>query len=187
MSKHTYTVREYIKHLEITRHLRTAVVTFMLFSVVNITAAQIVNYRSEQDTAPVVKTVVAGRNATMNRVLSVTNTAEMADIAFGRLTARVPEAIEMESVDDFITKGIGEIKADRVVMDCDSDGKVLNVAYRLPGSILLSVNKPLNTMDDDFVIFNVYHQRELLVSDMASIRLLAQYVQNVEKSIAEQA
>ena len=42
-------------------------------------------------------------------------------------------------------------------------------------------------MDDAYVMFNVYHLRELLVSDTARIDLLAQYVRNVEKKIAEQA
>lgn len=187
MCKPTYTVREYIEKLEITRHLRSAVVTFMLFSVVATATAGSINYYSEKESAPVVETVVAGQNATLNKVITAASTAEMASAAFSQLTARVPEAVEMESVADFISEGIGDIDAERIVMDCDRGGKVLNVSYRLPGGIMLSVNKPLSTMDDEFVMFNVYHQRELLVSDTASIGLLSQYVKNVEKRIAEQA
>ena len=72
-------------------------------------------------------------------------------------------------------------------MDYDAGSKVLNVAYRLQGDMLLSVSKPLDTMDDIFVMFNMYHLRELLVSDSASIGLLAEYVVNVEKRMAVEA
>ena len=187
MSKPTYSVREYIERLEIKRHLRSAVVTFMLFSVVATAAAETKSYRTEQMTTRTVETVMAGQNVTMNRVMPVAKTAFMAATAFDNLKARTPDAVEMVPVADFITEGIGDIEAERVVMDCDKVGQVLNVAYRLPGDILLSVNKPLSTMDDEFVMFSVYHHRELLVSDTASIELLAQYVRNVEKRIAEQA
>ena len=186
MSKPTYSVKEYIEKFEITRHMRSAVVTFMLFSVVT-ASAETVNYRSEQITAPTVETVVAGQSMSMNRVIPVAKTVYMASVAFGKLKTRMPNAEEMEPVADFITEGIGNIEAERVVMDCDNTVKVLNVSYRLPGDILLSVNKPLDTMDDEFVMFNVYHRRDLLVSDTASISLLAQYIRNVERRIAEQA
>ena len=130
---------------------------------------------------------MAGQSVTMKKVMTATTTSDMAAAAFYNLTARMPEAVELEAVADFITDGIGDIDVERVVMDCDRTSKVLNVAYRLPGDILLSVNKPLDTMDDAYVMFNVYHLRELLVSDTARIDLLAQYVRNVEKKIAEQA
>ena len=87
----------------------------------------------------------------------------------------------------FIIEGIGNVDAERITMDYDASSKVLNVAYRLQGDMLLSVSKPLDTMDDIFVMFNMYHLRELLVSDSASIGLLAEYVVNVEKRMAVEA
>lgn len=187
MSKPTYTVKTFIDRLEFTRHLRTAIVTFMLLPVAAMAMPEKVSYRLEENAATVVETVIAGQSVSMNQVMTATTALGMADTAFNQLAARVPEALEMEPVADFITGGIGNIDAARVVMDCDKESRVLNVAYRLPGDILLSVSKPLDTMDDEFVMFNVYHLRDLLVSDTARIDLLAQYVRNVESRIAEQA
>lgn len=187
MCKPTYTVREYIEQLEITRHMKSAVVTFMLVAVASITPAGAVNYSSAENDIPVVETVVGGQSATMNKVMAEADAIGMSFAAFKNLTARCPKAVEMTPVAEFVTKGIGEVSAERIVMDCDMIRKVLNVVYRLPGNMLLSINKPLDTMDDDFVMFNVYHFRELLVSDTARIGLLAQYVRNIENKIGEQA
>lgn len=187
MCKPTYTVREYIEQLEITRRMKTAVVTFMLFAVTAITPVGAVNYSAVENALPVVETVVGGQSATMSKVMTVVDAEDMSFAAFENLTVRYPEAVEMAPVAELITRGIGEVNAERIVMDCDMGSKVLNVAYRLPGNILLSINKPLDTMDDDFVMFNVYHFRELLVSDTARIGLLAQYIHNVENKIAKQA
>lgn len=184
MSKPIYTVREYIEKHEFTRHLRTAVVTFMLFSV-TAAGADNVKYYADCDQTPVIETMVGGQNITLNRVVpSLSNAAFM---AYNKLISRVPEAAVLEPVATFITEGIGDITAEHIVMDCDMSDKVLNVAYRLPGDLLLSINKPLDTMDDKFVIFNVYHKRNLLVSEAASIDLLAQYIRNIEKRITELA
>ena len=42
-------------------------------------------------------------------------------------------------------------------------------------------------MDDAFVMFNVYHGRDLLLSDSASIELLSEYIHDVEERIKELA
>lgn len=103
--------------------------------------------------------------------------------AYNRLVERCPQATELEPVMRFVTDGIGNIDAERVVMDCDPENKVLNVSYKLHDDMLLSVSKPLETMDDAFVMFNVYHGRDLLLSDSASIELLSEYLHNVEERI----
>lgn len=126
----------------------------------------------------------AGVELFMGSTFSVTDQLK---ISFEDLCKSQPAALEMQPAFTLISDGIGEIMAEKVTVSCDIASKVLNVSYRLPGDILLSVNKPLVTMDDAFVMFNVYHQRELLVTDTARIDLLAEYVRNVEKRIAEQA
>lgn len=187
MCRPTYTVREYIEQLEITCRMKTAMVTFMLFAVNAISTSGAISYSAAENALPVVETVVGGQSATMSKVVAVMDAEDMSSAAFDNLTARYPEAMEMAPVAKLITGGIGEVNVERIVMDCDMSSKVLNVVYRLPGNILMSINKPLDTMDDDFVMFNVYHFRELLVSDTARIGLLAQYVRNVENKIANQA
>ena len=187
MCKPTYTVKEYIKTHEFTRHINTMIVTFMLFAVTSVGTASQVNFRADGMTQSTVVKEVSGHSVTLNRVMPMTKTMQMADAAFDKLTARMPEAKEAEPVKHFITEGIGNVDAECVTMDYDADSKVLNVAYRLQGDMLLSVNKPLDTMDDEFVMFNMYHLRDLLVSDSSSIGLLAEYVVNVEKRMAVEA
>ncbi len=187
MYKPTFTVKECLETHEFTRRIKTTIVTFMLFAVTSAGTASQVNYKTDRMAQPTVVKVVSGHSVTLNRVMPMTETMQMADTAFDKLTARMPDAKEAEPVMHFITEGIGSVDAERVTMDYDVGSKVLNVAYRLQGDMLLSVNKPLDTMDDEFVMFNMYHQRELLVSDSASIGLLAEYVVNVERRMAEEA
>lgn len=187
MCKPTYTVKEYIETHEFTRHIKTMIVTFMLFAVTSAGTASQVEYKADRITQSTVVKEVGGHSVTLNRVMPITETMQMADTAFDKLTARMPEAKEAEPVMHFIIEGIGNVDAERITMDYDAGSKVLNVAYRLQGDMLLSVSKPLDTMDDIFVMFNMYHLRELLLSDSASIGLLAEYVVNVEKRMAVEA
>ena len=184
MSKPIFSVREHIDRLEFTRQLKTVVVTFMLSSV-TAAGAENVKYYAKRNVIPFKETVVGGQNATLNRVMPAVNTSFKAAIAFDKLTERMPEAVEMKPVATFITEGIGSIETERVSMDYDMKAKVLNVSYCLPGDLLLSINKPYDTMEDIFVMFSIYHNRRLLVSETVSIDLLAQYIRNVEKKIAE--
>lgn len=187
MCKPTYNVKEYIKTHEFTRHIKTMIVTFMLFAVTSVGTTSQVNYTADRMSPSTVEKKVSGHSVTLNRVMPMTKTMQMAETAFDKLTARMPEAIEAGPVMHFITEGLDNVDAERVTMDYDVGSKVLNVAYRLYGDMLLSVNKPLDTMDDEFVMFNMFHLRELLVSDSASIELLAEYVVNVEKRMAVEA
>ena len=48
----------------------------------------------------------------------------MANAAFNHMTARVLESVKMKLLAYFISDGIGEIKAECIVMDCDRYGNV---------------------------------------------------------------
>ena len=87
---------------------------------------------------------------------------------------------------NFIVEGIGNINIEKVAVDCDLDSEILNVVYRLPDNVVLSISKPLETIDDDFVAFNLYHNRKLLVTDNANIGLLSHYINEVESNLSKQ-
>ena len=111
MCKPTYTVKEYIKTHEFTRHINTMIVTFMLFAVTSVGTASQVNFRADGMTQSTVVKEVSGHSVTLNRVMPMTKTMQMADAAFDKLTARMPEAKEAEPVKHFITEGIGNVDA----------------------------------------------------------------------------
>ncbi len=109
---------------------------------------------------------------------------DMLDMAFERLREIKPQVSNVTETFSFIRDGIGEIYAEKVSVTYDVQSQVLNVAYRLPGNMLFSVSKPLSTMDDDYVMFNLFHLRKLLISDTADISLLSQFIRNAELKVA---
>lgn len=120
-----------------------------------------------------------------NKILS---TSDKTFISFANLAMIHPDEMEkMMPVMRIITKGIGEINVEKVSVNCDFESEVLNVAYRLPNGILLSISKPLSTKDDSYVMFNLFHKRDLLLSDSANVELLSGYLKKVESRIAELA
>ena len=184
MEKQTYSVKEALTRSEFVKKIRTGIVTFFLISVTaSASTTSVEDYRSRLSSDVTVETVIGDSNVTMRRVIAENPMHEQTDFAFNSLVSRVPEAAEMKSVACFVADGIGEIKAERVTMDCDTESKVLNVSYTLPNDILLSISKPMITMDDTFVMFNVYHGRELLLSDNSSIELLSLYIHNIEAKL----
>ena len=99
--------------------------------------------------------------------------------AFDRLRLGEKEE-EVRSIKNFIVSGIGNIEFEKVTMDCDlsTENPVLNVSYRLPGDILLSVSN-LAT-DFEKVSFGVYYQRECLISDFSDLDKLREHIKNVQ-------
>lgn len=175
------------------RQLRKGVMIVFMFTATVASATHVDSYKVENN---VVNTetiaTIPAKSTQSNDVVSVELVADSYSSvevkttqAFDRLITRLPEAVPMEPVMRFVKEGMGNIAAERVVMDCDTEGQVLNVSYKLHDDILLSISKPLETMDDQFVMFNLYHGRELLVSDSASIELLSEYIHNVENRIKE--
>lgn len=179
MNKPVYTVEQYsnrIRHNSFLRTLRTGVVvTFMLMAVGSY-AGPVSGYQFQ---LPPKSGVVMTLHSTSSDAKTMT------EVAFQKKIDQNEMADRLEPVMRFISNGLGDIKVDRVMVDCDSDCTVLNVAYRLQTKVLLSISKPLETMEDDFVMFNVYYNRNLLISDTVSVGLLSEYIHKVEKLILE--
>ena len=194
MKKTTFFVRNIIIRQSVKKTLQTGAIVSFLFMHQTSTAAP--TLYTAQEIIPLHSVVTLpvsdasnGGHETNIEIFANDNYTSVyrTVLSFNKLIERYPEAVEMEPVMRFIADGIGNICIERVSVDCDTDSKVLNVAYRLPGNMLLSIRKPLCTMSDPYVMFNVYHLRKLLISDSASIDLLAQYMREVESHYSELA
>lgn len=192
MKKTFYTAQMLASRSSFMRTLRTGVmITFLFTATLSNATPSEQRYTVERDIVTTEKIATIPAKSTLNKdVVSIEIFADSYSAlgfkttqAYDRLVERCPQATELEPVMRFVTDGIGNIDAERVVMDCDPENKVLNVSYKLHDDMLLSVSKPLETMDDVFVMFNVYHGRDLLLSDSASIELLSEYLHNVEERI----
>ena len=195
MNKTTCTVQTLISRESFMRKLRTGVMITFLFTATVCGAAPIEHYHVQRESKQTEQVVTVPAKSTISGdVVPVSIMAETQNSlmfktmqAYDSLVERQPQATALEPVMHFVTDGVGNINAERVSMDCDTESMVLNVAYRMPGDILMSISKPLDTLDDRLVMFNVYHRRDLLVSDRASIEMLANYIRAIESRISEQA
>lgn len=172
---------------------------FVTFSFLCVVASPIqafnqIEYSLSQQTKCVTTTIIQsdisqapiGENSCVSLFCNNTyNVTDMLDEAFDNLVARVPSASDANETFCLIRKGLGNILAEKVSVRYDVTSKVLNVAFRLPDDMLLSVMKPLETMDDSYVMFNLYHLRELLISDTAEVNFLSQYIRNAEQKAAQ--
>ena len=187
MKKTLYTAQTFTMRAAFMKKLRTgAMITFM-FTATIASATPVERYDVMRDNVATetIATVPAKSTQTKNSIPveiladSYSALGFKTMQAYDRLVERCPQATEMEPVMRFVTEGIGD--------DYDLENKVLNVSYKLHDDMLLSVSKPFETMDDAFVMFNVYHGRDLLLSDSASIELLSEYIYDVEERIKELA
>ena len=174
----TYNATSYPYPLLVKKTLRTGLVISFMFTAVEVHAVTDNLYQTQ--TPAETENLISLPSETT--VISQ-NIKNITEAAFQNTVKRLPAAVEMEPVMRFVANNIGDIQAERVSVDCDVTNKVLNVAYRLPYDMLLSISKPLETMGDSFVMFNVYHRRQLLLSETASIELLSQYIHNVEEKV----
>lgn len=78
-----------------------------------------------------------------------------------------------------------DIDYEKKAYDYDTDSNVGNVAYRLPNNILVSILKLEETMDNNFIGFNIFYNRELLISDICDIELLHTHIKNIEEKLKE--
>ena len=179
MKKITYSATSYPFDYFVKKTLRTGLVISFMFTAVQAHAITENSYHTQTPTE--VENVIT--LPSVGTAVQTKSVDYMTEVAFQNTVKRFPAAAEMNPVMRFVAKGIGDIQVERVSVDCDATNKVLNVAYRLPDDILLSISKPLETMDDAFVMFNVYHKRQLLLSETASIDLLSQYIHNVEEKV----
>jgi len=197
MSKRFMTVDDVLKKLGRNTALRSGIVISLFsFSDLTIYAFSDLQYSSQshielvssmEESRPIMEMTINNSTDVEFYLGSTLCVTEMLDEVFEELKVREPQAATMEDIFYLIRDGIGNIFAEKVSVNCDVHNNVLNVAYRLPGDMLLSVSKPSSTADDQFVMFNLFHLRKLLISDTADLSLLSRYIHNAELKAAQLA
>ena len=102
---------------------------------------------------------------------------------FHRLAEIDSKVNELETVVEFITNSIGDVGAKKVSVDCDTESKIVNVCYLFLNGIIVSISKPLETMDDGFVVFNAYHNRKLILTEITTIPFIKEYMSKITLKI----
>lgn len=87
-----------------------------------------------------------------------------------------------ESAKDFLQvaelfkRHFSKIRAGRYSKDFDTSYPAVNVSFLFNNGFLASVTKPVETMDDNFVAFNFYENKELLIAEIADIELVSEFL-----------
>ena len=90
---------------------------------------------------------------------------------------------EREELEKFISDRFDDIGYVKKSVDYDEESKLMNIAYRMKSDIILSINKPYETLDDEFVMFNIFCMRKILISAMMDCKSLREYVLKCEKML----
>ena len=162
-------------------------VAILLFSIsTTVEAVPMETYKiQERATAERVVTISSTHGSSSNTVdiygsKSFTPTYK-AEQAYVELCSRDNGAKQLCDVFNFIVDGLGnDFEAERVAVDCDSESAILNITYRLPGDVFISITKPQETMDDENVVVGVSDLHSQLVSDIVPIDFLSTYIHNLE-------
>ena len=93
---------------------------------------------------------------------------------FEKLVLEVPQ--NFVQVAEFFSKHFSSINAERYSKDFDTSYPTINVSFLFKNGFLASVTKPVETMDDELVAFNFYENKELLISQIADIELVSEFL-----------
>ncbi len=79
----------------------------------------------------------------------------------------------------FLTEISSDICAEKATLSCNCEYEAVTHSLRLPHNFMLTLTKPMKTMDDTKVMFNLMRNRKLLISDVVESSLLKEYIGNV--------
>lgn len=71
------------------------------------------------------------------------------------------------------------IGAEKATLSCNIEYAAVTHSLRLPHGFMLTLTKPMDTMDDTKVMFNLMRNRKLLISDVVDSSLLKEYIGSV--------
>jgi len=108
---------------------------------------------------------------------------DVAEPAFHKIGDEFVNNEDVCSVYDFMINNLGDIKTSVVAFTYAKELNTLSLSMRFPDKVVLTVIKSSDTMDDNDVMVNVYHNRKFIFADKTDISLLPQYVENVNSRI----
>lgn len=186
MKKEYQIVSDFIKKNLIVTTMTLASIAFTLFDVKANEADSEVCYNEVEVVS------VAERpslDASNGKVVFMNNPSRscitMMDEAFQCFLNKTPNGGQLSPIFECFRKELSSIDVEKVSINGNVEFKRLNIAFRLPHSYILSVTKFADSLqDDDFVAFNLFHERELLISDVIRINLLKGYISNVQERLS---
>lgn len=90
---------------------------------------------------------------------------------------------EREELEKFISDRFDNIGYVKKSVDYDEESKWINITYLMKSGILVSINKPYETLDDDCVMFSIIYMREILISAIMDCKLLFDYILKCERKL----
>ena len=81
----------------------------------------------------------------------------------------------------FLTDGTSRISFSKRIPNFSPKTGIFNFAYTHPDGAVLSMNKSIDTMDDNLVAFNIFKDKELLLSDVMEVGKLEEFICTVQE------
>lgn len=185
MNKNFKYIKDFIKDGARVCTVVLAGISFTLFGASEDNSAPYVFEEVVQD--KVAEESVKPAEGTPLEVVLISNQAsniEKLDNAFEKFKDEIGEdASHLKNAFSTIRNELAAIKFDKVAVDGNPTEGIINVAFRLPDGMILSVNKRLGLQDDSQVGFNLIHNRQLLISDMLPLYMLKNYIDNVQRRL----
>lgn len=112
------------------------------------------------------------------------STADKISLAYSRFVSDKGGDSSLDDVCGFMADEMKAVRVDKVSVDGSVDDGLLNMSFRLPDGMILSVNKRRDTMDSRLVAFNIIRDRRLVISDVMDIHNLREYINTVQARLA---
>ncbi len=175
MKKLTYTVREYFVQHELTREMKTTVVTFMLFAVTSVAASDNVRYYSNSDAVPEVETVVGGQSVTLNKVIAQNpQYRALLDSLMSHKGGEMP--VEFFNSFKILAHSLSKLSFRESLARYSVANNFVNVNMAFDNGIELEVTQ---FPDITEVAFSVLHRGEAMLVATTTAEVLAERMQNV--------
>lgn len=119
-------------------------------------------------------------------ILSANASIKRIDAAFEKFVHSQGEEVrELESLKNEIREAFHNVEIQKANVSGRIKEGYLNVSLLLPEKLVLSINSLKDFVEPGVVSFNLFKNRELLVSDIIPLEQLAQYVRDVESKLHE--
>ncbi len=119
-------------------------------------------------------------------ILSANASIKRIDAAFEEFVHSQGEEVrELESLKNEIREAFHNVEIQKANVSGRIKEGYLNVSLLLPEKLVLSINSLKDFVEPGVVSFNLFKNRELLVSDIIPLEQLAQYVRDVESKLHE--
>lgn len=119
-------------------------------------------------------------------ILSANASIKRIEAAFEEFVHSQGEDVrELESLKNEIREAFHNVEIQKANVSGRIKEGYLNVSLLLPEKLVLSINSLKDFVEPGVVSFNLFKNRELLVSDIIPLEQLAQYVRDVESKLHE--